>query len=79
MNNFRILSIKNAKFSKYHFYMNTNISRDLQICISVPLSDFLATLNTTKSLAITEGNDNLLRRYLGLNFILKKESLDAGK
>ena len=32
----RILRIKNAKFSGYCFYMNTNIKRDFQICISVP-------------------------------------------
>ena len=36
-NNSRILRIKNAKFSGYCFYMNTNIQRDFQICISVPL------------------------------------------
>ena len=38
MNNSRILTIKNAKFSGYHFYMNLNIKGDFQICISVPLS-----------------------------------------
>ena len=37
MNNSRILRIQNAKFSGYHFYMNTNIWRDFQISISVPL------------------------------------------
>ena len=37
-NNLRILRIKNAKLSGYCFYMNANIYRDLQICISVPLS-----------------------------------------
>ena len=37
MNNLRILSIKNAKFSGYYFYMNLNIYRNFQICISVPL------------------------------------------
>ena len=30
--------IKNAQFSGYYFYMNLNIQRDFQICISVPLS-----------------------------------------
>ena len=30
--------IQNAKFSWYYFYMNTNIWRDCQICISVPLT-----------------------------------------
>ena len=38
-NNSIILSIQNAKFSGY-FYMNTDIWRDFQICISVPLSKF---------------------------------------
>ena len=37
MNNWRILTIKNAKFSGYYFYMNLNIWGDSQICISVPL------------------------------------------
>ena len=36
-NNSRILSIKNAKFSGYCFYININTYRDFQICISVPL------------------------------------------
>ena len=38
MNNSIILSIQNAKFSGY-FYMNTDIWRDFQICISVPLNE----------------------------------------
>ena len=33
----RILTIKNAKLSGYHFYMNLNVWGDFQICISVPL------------------------------------------
>ena len=33
----RILRIKNAKFSGYCFYRNTNVYWDFQICISVPL------------------------------------------
>ena len=36
-NDLRILGIQNAKFSGYCFYMNANIYRDFQICISVPL------------------------------------------
>ena len=36
-NNSIILRIRNAKFSGYYFYMNTNIKRDFQICFSVPL------------------------------------------
>ena len=36
-NNSRIFRIKNAKFSGYCFYINTNVQRDFQICISVPL------------------------------------------
>ena len=36
-NNSIILRIRNAKFSGYCFYMNTNIKRDFQICFSVPL------------------------------------------
>ena len=37
-NNSRILSIKNAKFSGYCFYMSTNIYGNFEICISVPLT-----------------------------------------
>ena len=37
VNNSRILSFKNAKFSGYHFYRNLNIQTNFQICISVPL------------------------------------------
>ena len=42
MNNSRILTIKNAKFSGYYFYTNSNIRGDFQICISVPLIYFCA-------------------------------------
>ena len=35
MNNFRILTIKNAKLSEYYFHMNLNIKEDFQIYISV--------------------------------------------
>ena len=38
VNNSAILSIKNAKFSGYSLYMNTNIQGDFQICMRVPLS-----------------------------------------
>ena len=37
VNNSRNPGIKRAKFSGYCFYMKTNISRNFQICISVPL------------------------------------------
>ena len=37
VNNSRILTIKNAKFSGYFVYVNLNIWEDFQICISVPL------------------------------------------
>ena len=39
VNNSIILRIQNAKCSEYCFYMNTNIERDFQICISVPLME----------------------------------------
>ena len=37
LQNSRVRRIKNAKFSRYCFHMNTNIYGDFQICISVPL------------------------------------------
>ena len=33
-----LFRIKNAKFLGHCFYMNTNIQRDFQICINVPIS-----------------------------------------
>ena len=41
VNNSRILTVKNAKFSGYYFYINSNIWWDFQICISVPLKNKL--------------------------------------
>ena len=38
MNNSKILTIKNAKFSGYYLYINLNIRGDFQICTSVSLS-----------------------------------------
>ena len=32
-----MIRIKNVQFSGYCFYMNTNLSGDFEICISVPL------------------------------------------
>ena len=50
-NNSRTLRIENVKFSGHCFYMNINMYRDFQICISVLLSkleqvimDFLISL-----------------------------------
>ena len=40
INNSRILRITNAKFAEYCFYMSTNIYRNIQISISVPLIPF---------------------------------------
>ena len=37
VNNSRILMIKNAKLSGYYCYINLNIWRDFQICISIYL------------------------------------------
>ena len=37
INNLRIPRVKKTKFSGYCFYMNTKISGDFQICISIPL------------------------------------------
>ena len=35
-NNSTNIGIENAIFSRYCFYMNTNISEDFQICITAP-------------------------------------------
>ena len=50
-NNWRIFGIQNAKFSGYYFYMNTNIRRDFQICISVTLY-ISVTLRRQQSLSL---------------------------
>ena len=39
-NNSRTLWTKNPKYSGYYFYMNTNIYRDFQVCISALLKEF---------------------------------------
>ena len=39
VNNMRVLKIKNAIFLGYFYYMNTNMGRSFQICISVPLKN----------------------------------------
>ena len=44
VNNSKILRIQNVKFSGYYFHMNTNIWRDFEICISVPLKDSFGEL-----------------------------------
>ena len=54
MNNSRILSIKNAKFSGYYFYMNLNIKRNFQICISVPLMAFLGSAVSISNSSLTD-------------------------
>ena len=41
VDNSRILTIKNAKFSGYNFYTNLNIYADFQICISGPFTCIL--------------------------------------
>ena len=42
-NNPRILRIEKIKFSRYCFYLNTNIQGDCQIYISVPLISYTGT------------------------------------
>ena len=47
----QVLRIKNAKFSDYCFYMNTNIQGGFRICISVPFNvdkKYLDTLLSKK-------------------------------
>ena len=47
INNSRILRIQKAKFLGYNFYMYTNIWRDFQICVSLPLNNqFLKRIGT---------------------------------
>ena len=62
-NNSRIRSNKNAKFSGYCFYLNTNIYGDIQICISVPLMHFGFALELSN---IDLWNIDLLDTHLDL-------------
>ena len=64
-NNSRILTIKNAKFSCYCFYMKTYIQEDFQICISVPLCFHVVRIF-----------ENLDLKLLGYLFIYFFEVLD---
>ena len=59
-NNWRILGIKNTKFSGYCFYMNKNMYGDFQICISVHVilnhrfdGSTLRHLKATRPIAMT--------------------------
>ena len=50
VNNLRILKIKNAKLSDYHFYMNLNLRGDFQICISISLNSSFQKLGTSSKI-----------------------------
>ena len=63
-NNSRILGIKNTKFSGSCFNMNTNIQRDFQICITLPL---ISIHNANKNLFWSFFQDNV-RVILLLNY-----------
>ena len=56
----RIFGIKKAKLSEYCLYMNTNIQRDFQICISVLLNVFLLTRKLTHNCLVKV--DHLVQR-----------------
>ena len=43
VNNSKIVTIKNAKFSGYYFYMNLNIWGDFQIFTNIPLSGLVTS------------------------------------
>ena len=45
VNKLRNLRNKNAKFSRYCFYIITNIYSDFQICMSVPLTYFRSMIH----------------------------------
>ena len=59
MNNPRILTVKNAKFSGYHFCMNLNMCGDFQFCISVPLAQYKKIIETCTDRI--EGVDKICR------------------
>ena len=86
VNNLRISSIKNAKVSGYYFYMNLNIWRNFQICISVPLinSYFYSNFNlcplawmfsSAKSLNKVESLQKRASRFLYEDYLLSYEEL----
>ena len=71
INNSRILRIKNAKFSGYFFYMISNIQRDFQIWISVPLNrDLLSDLPTYRLFAIFKQFDVSLKCILTITLMV---------
>ena len=63
-NNSRILRTKNARFSGYCFYMNTNIYRDIRISISVPLSFKL------KLIVFPSDKNSILKEWIQNTFIV---------
>ena len=67
-NNWRILRIKNAKFSGFCFYINRNILRDFQICTSAPL----------KNVSLPENFRNVLNEW-SLSKFLEEEIVNHFK
>ena len=55
VNNSKILTIKNPKFSGYYFYMNLIIWGDFQICISVRLNIETINLDKKKNWDLVKG------------------------
>ena len=69
--NLRILRIQNTKFSGYHFYMNTNIKGDFQICISVPLNLEMCAHIFVLMVAFAKKNNNNNNNNTELKFSVK--------
>ena len=53
--------IKNAKFSGYYFYLNSNKWWDFQICISVPLNSLTMSTNIARKEHMKNHKENYER------------------
>ena len=72
MNESRIHRTKNQKFSEYYFYLNTNVYRDFQISISVPLSSLEKYYNDTIEKLIMMIITYNEKKYCLTTFLLNK-------
>ena len=61
-NNSRILRIKNAKFTEYSFYTYTDIYGDSQICIGVPLIEYIRRNISIESSHTKYDGENVFHR-----------------
>ena len=72
-NKTRILMMKNAKFSRYYFYLNTNLYGDFQIRISVSLNGLQLLVSIFSNLRLSLSRRALKHYYMLGGYLLRKK------